>query len=114
MGTYLAALEYKIEGELDSRIGIFLRLLPDESQYTRVMLDQKDTQTFHSHLVDESLYGKIFVRQKFSGVYSASLIWRRSIPSLIYGFWLRTLPSDLSCSGGNFSISPLEPFPDHQ
>jgi hypothetical protein len=117
METYLAALDCETADVPNSRIGIFLRLLPDESQYTRVMLDQMDTQTFHFDLVKESLYRKIFVRQKFSGIHPADLmvgLWHRQLPLLMYGFWLRTLPLDLSIYGGSRSISPPKAFPDHQ
>jgi hypothetical protein len=81
-----------------------------------VRLDKTDTQTFYFRLIEESLYRKIFVRQNYSGVHSAGLTWRRSFPLLMYGFWPRTLPLDLSKLRGSLSISlpGAVPYPDHQ
>ena len=84
MDTYLAALDCEIENP-KQRIGIFLRLLPEDGQCARLRLDGTDRPNFPLDLVPESHYRKIYVRQKV----------RKSLATLdrMYGFWLRKLPS---------------------
>jgi len=80
MDTYLAALDCEVESS-KTRIGIFLRLLPEDGQCARVMIDGTDRPNFPLDLVPESHYRKIYVRQK---------VWK-TVPGLdrMYGFWLR-------------------------
>ncbi|KAH8649510.1 heterokaryon incompatibility protein-domain-containing protein [Tricladium varicosporioides] len=80
MDTYLAALDCEIESP-KTRIGIFLKLLPEDGQCARVMIDGTDRLNFPKDLVTESHYRKIYVRQK---------VWKTP-PDLdrMYGFWLR-------------------------
>ncbi|KIM98488.1 hypothetical protein OIDMADRAFT_181845 [Oidiodendron maius Zn] len=83
MDTYLAALDC-VEESHKTRIGIFLRLLPEDDQCARVMINGTDRSEFPSELVPESHYRKIYVRQK---------VWKiRPALDLMYGFWLRKMP----------------------
>jgi hypothetical protein len=105
METYFAALDCEVENLAVSRIGIFLRLLPGERQYARVRLDDGDIGAFGSTFRRECVYVSIYVRQN---------VWNIDPTDLVYGFWLRTLSSNLSGFGGLHSISPPEAFPrDH-
>jgi hypothetical protein len=83
METYLAALDCELEDIPNSRVGVFLKLLPENDQYARVLLDGADSRTFESSLAAQSTYRKIYVRQK---------VWDSPSIDRIYGFWLRKLP----------------------
>ncbi|PVH68132.1 HET-domain-containing protein [Cadophora sp. DSE1049] len=88
MDTYLAALDCEMEDIPNSRVGIFLRLLPENDQCARVLLDGTDRLTFGSELIPHSQYRKIYVRQK---------VWSSRPPmDMLYGFWLRKLPLTVS------------------
>jgi hypothetical protein len=92
METYFAALDCEVENIPNSRVGIFLRLLPEKSQYARVMLDEMDCGTFESHLASKSEYRNIYVRRN---VHTAQ-------PSMdrVYGFWIRSLPTKITTTSG--------------
>jgi hypothetical protein len=93
MDTYLAALDCQIENAPKSRLGIFLRLLPDsKDRCVRVRVDGEDIRTFDEDLVSQSKYRKIYVRQKHWGF--------RDPIDKIYGFWCRKLPLDLKSEHG--------------
>ncbi|KAH8596197.1 heterokaryon incompatibility protein-domain-containing protein [Bisporella sp. PMI_857] len=88
METYLAALDCELENIPNSRIGIFLQLLPDNGQYARVLLDGTDTRTFESGLASKARYKRIYIRQK---------AYRPYLPiDGFYGFWIRTLPTKIT------------------
>lgn len=92
METYLVALDCELEDTPNSRVGIFLRLLPEDKQYARVMLDGTDRQTFESRLAAKTEYRDIYVRQK---------IWGSRPPvDRMYGFWIRQLPTKISTLPG--------------
>ena len=84
METYFTALDCEVEGFRDSRIGIFLARLSENSQWARVMLEGADRRTFESELISKSKYQSIHVRQRVS----------ESSPAMdkMYGFWLRKFP----------------------
>ncbi|KAH8799849.1 heterokaryon incompatibility protein-domain-containing protein [Xylogone sp. PMI_703] len=87
METYFAALDCQIENAKNSRIGIFLKLMPEVSnQYVRILLEDKDRQTFEISLAAKAEFRNIYVRQNI----------RVSPPEIdrMYGFWIRTLPGD--------------------
>lgn len=80
MDTYLAALDCEREG---NRLGIFLRMLPRENRYARVMLAGEDLVVFREGLAARCKYRDVFVQQ---GVWGSVLAEER-----FYGFWMRTL-----------------------
>jgi hypothetical protein len=88
METYLAALDCVDEGPFPyNRRGIFLKMLPEQDQYARVMLDEKDTLAFPPELLSEGQYIKIYVRQQ---------VWGTPPPlDRAYGFHLRYVPSPI-------------------
>lgn len=100
MGTYLAALDCEVENSSNARIGIFLKLLPENSQCARVMVDSVDRPSFDLELIPQNQYRKIFVRQE---------VWR-SLPTLdrVYGFWLRKLPLTVFPRSRSVEHSPSE------
>jgi hypothetical protein len=86
MDTYLVGLDCELESSPDNRIGIFLRALPEEGQYARLALDGRDNEILSSHVIRQNQFRKIYVQQK---------IWGSLLPmDRIYGFWLRSFPSD--------------------
>ncbi|KAH8588644.1 hypothetical protein B0O99DRAFT_354591 [Bisporella sp. PMI_857] len=84
METYFAALDCGVEGEPDSRIGIFLKLFSRQQtdHCVRVMLGGKDRDYFKMNLVSKSHFRKVYVRQS---------AWD-TLPQMdrLYGYWLRT------------------------
>ncbi|KAL5348459.1 hypothetical protein ACLOAV_006942 [Pseudogymnoascus australis] len=80
MDTYLAALDCARDG---NRLGIFLRLLPRENHYARVMLNGEDLVIFGNGLAAKCKYRDVFVQQR---VWGSVLAEER-----FYGFWMRTL-----------------------
>lgn len=87
METYLVALDCQFENEPNSRVGIYLQLLEEESQFSRVPLDGKDSRIFPSKYVDRVIYKTLYVRQKDRPAQAADRL---------YGFWIRTLPTPIS------------------
>lgn len=87
METYLAALDCELESVPNSRVGIFLQLLPERDQYARVMVDGRDTGTVETKLVSKLQYRDIYVRQRD---YLDGPVDR------LYGFWIRTLPAPIT------------------
>ncbi|OBT66178.1 hypothetical protein VE03_05090 [Pseudogymnoascus sp. 23342-1-I1] len=80
MDTYLAALDCARDG---NRLGIFLRMLPRENHYARVMLNGHDLVIFGNGLAQKCTYRDVFVQQR---VWGSILAEER-----FYGFWMRTL-----------------------
>lgn len=80
MDTYLAALDCSRGG---NRLGIFLRLLPRENRYARVMLNGEDLIVFRDGLAAKCTYRDVFVQQRLWGSVLAE--------ERFYGFWMRTL-----------------------
>lgn len=80
MDTYLAALDCARDGK---RLGIFLRLLPRENRYARVMLGGEDLVVFTDGLAAKCTYRHVFVQQRLWGSVLAE--------DRFYGFWMRTL-----------------------
>ncbi|KFZ03837.1 hypothetical protein V502_10619 [Pseudogymnoascus sp. VKM F-4520 (FW-2644)] len=80
MDTYLAALDCARDGK---RLGIFLRLLPRENRYARVMLEGEDLCIFRDGLAAKCTYRDVFVQQRQWGSVLAE--------ERFYGFWMRTL-----------------------
>lgn len=80
MDTYLAALDCARNGK---RLGIFLRLLPRENRYARVMLGGEDLCVFRDGLAARCTYRDVFVQQRLWGSVLAE--------ERFYGFWMRTL-----------------------
>jgi hypothetical protein len=81
MDTYLAALDCKHNGQ---RLGIFLRMLPQENRYARVIVNGEDITVFTDGLAAKLLYREVFVQQR---IWGSELAEER-----FYGFWMRTLP----------------------
>ncbi|KFY22735.1 hypothetical protein V491_02736, partial [Pseudogymnoascus sp. VKM F-3775] len=65
------------------RLGIFLRMLPRENRYARVMLAGEDLVVFREGLAARCTYRDVFVQQR---VWGSVLTEER-----FYGFWMRTL-----------------------
>ncbi|OBT84267.1 hypothetical protein VE02_06966 [Pseudogymnoascus sp. 03VT05] len=80
MDTYLAALDCARDGQ---RLGIFLRLLPRDNRYARVMLGGEDLCVFREGLAQKCTYRDVFVQQRLWGSVLAE--------ERFYGFWMRTL-----------------------
>ncbi|RFU28338.1 hypothetical protein B7463_g7988, partial [Scytalidium lignicola] len=94
MEKYFAALDCELEDTPNSRIGIFLEILPKiNNQYARIHLEGKERQTFESRLAAKAQYRTIYVRQNI----------RLSPPEMdrMYGFWIRKLPEEDSTSTTN-------------
>jgi hypothetical protein len=88
METYIAALDCEDEGPFPyNRRGIFLKLLPEQDQYARVMVDGKDILTFPPELLSEGQYIETYVRQQVWGVPRPS--------DRTYGFLVRYVPSTM-------------------
>jgi hypothetical protein len=85
METYLVLLDCETDGVSEARKGIFLKLLPEQDQYARVMVNEMDIVTCPPELLAEGTYMKIYVRQQIWGTY----------PSMDrkYGFWVRSVLS---------------------
>jgi hypothetical protein len=85
METYLVLLDCEADGISKARKGIFLKLLPEQGQCARVMVNEMDIVTCPPELLAEGTYMKIYVRQQIWGTY----------PSMdrIYGFWVRSVLS---------------------
>ncbi|KAJ6779953.1 hypothetical protein PWT90_06599 [Aphanocladium album] len=70
METFMAALDCEVAGRTNSRIGIYLRMLPESEQFARVRFRDEDAgenralQTFEQHLAPTTKYRKIYVRQR--------------------------------------------------
>lgn len=94
METYLAALDCEVENKPNSRIGIFLQLLPVADQCIRVQLEGRNTRIFEQTQLSKVQYKSIYVRQR-------ELVPPQGMDRL-YGFWLRTPPLPLS-------IAPKQP-----
>ncbi|KFY98268.1 hypothetical protein V498_01533 [Pseudogymnoascus sp. VKM F-4517 (FW-2822)] len=87
MDTYLAALDCERMGVPDSRVGIFLRLLPQAGQHARVALDGEDKFVFREELAEKLMYRDVFVQQH---------LWGMALePERFYGFYLRNLSSPI-------------------
>ncbi|UKZ74702.1 hypothetical protein TrVFT333_002372 [Trichoderma virens FT-333] len=101
METYLAALDCELENTPNSRIGIYLQLLPESGQFARVLLEGADTCAFDSKLAAKAQYKDIYVRQKD---YVDRPIDR------LYGFWIRTLPTKITTvsTGENDRVSEVQ------
>ncbi|OBT92006.1 hypothetical protein VE01_09952 [Pseudogymnoascus verrucosus] len=84
MDTYLAALDCARDGQ---RLGIFLRLLPRDNRYARVMLGGEDLCVFRDGLAQKCTYRDVFVQQRLWGSVLAE--------ERFYGFWMRTLLSPM-------------------
>ncbi|KAL5316398.1 hypothetical protein ACEPPN_015443 [Leptodophora sp. 'Broadleaf-Isolate-01'] len=98
METYLAALDCEVENVPNSRVGIFLQLLPENGQYARILLDGADTRTFEAHMAAEAKYRQVYVRQK---------AYRNRPPmDRLYGFWIRKLPTEISTVSGQGDVEP--------
>ncbi|KFY07970.1 hypothetical protein V492_06653 [Pseudogymnoascus sp. VKM F-4246] len=80
MDTYLAALDCELSGH---RLGIFLRMLPRENRYARVMVNGEDLVIFDAKLAAKCTYRYVFVEQRLWGTPLAE--------ERFYGFWMRTL-----------------------
>ena len=87
MDTYFAALDCEHAGARDSRVGIFLRLLPRDDQLARVVFNGVDRGIFKADLAAKSTYRDVFVHQDAWDVVLA--------PERFYGFWLRTLSAPI-------------------
>ena len=87
MDTYLAALDCERAGVPDSRVGIFLRLLPQADQHARVALEGEDRLVFREELAEKLTYRDVFVQQH---------LWGMALePERFYGFYLRNLSSPI-------------------
>jgi hypothetical protein len=102
METYLAALDCELENIPNSRVGIFLKLLPEDGQYARVLLHGMDSRTFESELAPKTQRRSIYVRQN---------IWGSRPPmDRMYGFMIRNLPTKITTTperGDQNSISKV-------
>lgn len=99
MDIYFVALDCEVEKVSNSRVGIFLKLLPENHQCARVLQDGTDSQTFGSELIQQSKYRQIYVRQK---------VWGSSPPfDRVYGFWLRKLPLKFIANGLESHLSEV-------
>ncbi|KFY26672.1 hypothetical protein V493_03943 [Pseudogymnoascus sp. VKM F-4281 (FW-2241)] len=87
MDTYLAALDCERAGVPDSRVGIFLRLLPDADQHARVVHGGEDMFVFRDELAEKLTYRDVFVQQQMWGTTPE--------PERLYGFYLRKLSGPL-------------------
>ncbi|KFY47541.1 hypothetical protein V496_10603 [Pseudogymnoascus sp. VKM F-4515 (FW-2607)] len=87
MDTYLAALDCERAGVPDSRVGIFLRLLPQADQFARVVFEGEDIYVFREELANKLAYRDAFVQQHRWGSPSG--------PERFYGFYLRKLSAPL-------------------
>jgi hypothetical protein len=69
METFLAALDCEVDGEHDSRFGIYMRMLPGEDQFARVLRFGEDgsvasTKQFPQSLARTVKYHKAYVKQR--------------------------------------------------
>ncbi|RSL89393.1 hypothetical protein CDV31_015882 [Fusarium ambrosium] len=87
METYLAALDCELENIPNSRVGIYLQLLPERDQYVRVRLEGTDTLTFEQRLASKAQFKQIYIRQRD---------YRDRPMNRLYGFWIRTLPTKIT------------------
>jgi hypothetical protein len=85
METYLVLLDCETDGVSEGRKGIFLKLLPEQDQYARVMVNEMDIVTCPPELLAEGTYMKIYVRQQIWGTYPSR--------DRKYGFWVRSVLS---------------------
>lgn len=83
MNVYLAALDCEIEQVSDSRVGIFLELLPAFEQCARVVHDESDTMVFKDELITKSEYKKFYIRQ--------SVLSFAAPVRPLYGFYIRSM-----------------------
>ncbi|KFY04166.1 hypothetical protein O988_00955 [Pseudogymnoascus sp. VKM F-3808] len=90
MDTYLAALDCVRFG---NRLGIFLRLLPRENRYARVILNGEDLVVFAGELAAKCTYRNVFVQQRLWGSVLAE--------ERFYGFWMRTLLAPIKSKSTN-------------
>ncbi|KFY77505.1 hypothetical protein V499_03135 [Pseudogymnoascus sp. VKM F-103] len=87
METYLAVLDCERAGVPDSRVGIFLRLLPQADQHARVALEGDDRFVFREELAEKLMYRNVFVQQH---------LWGMTLePQRFYGFHLRNFSSPI-------------------
>ncbi|KFY19920.1 hypothetical protein V491_04120 [Pseudogymnoascus sp. VKM F-3775] len=87
MDTYLAVLDCERVGVPDSRIGIFLRLLPQADQLARVLFEGEDIYVFKEELAEKLTYRDVFVQQN---------LWGTALePERFYGFYVRKLSAPL-------------------
>lgn len=93
MDTFLVTLDCETRSalEIQSRCGIFLRYLKEKSQMARVSLSGSSTCTLGKTPIDFTPKS-IFVRQNVSRL--------QSEPNKKYGFWLRTLPTEIKARAG--------------
>jgi hypothetical protein len=94
---YLAALDCEEKGNT-ARIGIFLKLLPEQGQYARIMYGGKDRTNIEPDKIAETKYQKAYVRQKIRGILEST--------ERLHGFWLRTIPYKFD-SDSNWGSSRL-------
>ncbi|KFY07034.1 hypothetical protein V492_07513 [Pseudogymnoascus sp. VKM F-4246] len=87
MDTYLAALDCERAGQPDSRVGIFLSLLPQAGQHARVALEGEDRFVFKEELAETLMYRDVFVQQHLWGTTLA--------PERFYGFYMRNFSSPI-------------------
>jgi len=93
METYFVALDCEREDKYDSRIGVYLRLLPEKDQAARISLDGTDFKTFEVRSLPLVHLRQIYVRQQ---------VWTvPPQPERLYGFWIRTLPSMIMFAKGS-------------
>jgi hypothetical protein len=87
METYLAVLDCERARVPDSRVGIFLRFLPQADQHARVALEGEDTFVFREELAEKLMYRSVFVQQH---------LWGMTLePQRFYGFYLRNFSSPI-------------------
>lgn len=80
MDTYFAALDCARAGQ---RLGIFVRMLPREQRYARVVVGGEDVRAWEARMTAHSAYRDMYVQQR---VWGQALVGER-----FYGFWLRTV-----------------------
>ncbi|PVH86937.1 HET-domain-containing protein [Cadophora sp. DSE1049] len=84
MDIYFVALDCEREDKYDSRIGIYLKLLPEKDQAARISLEGSDFKNFEVRNFPLVHLRQIYVRQQ---------VWVITPqPDRLYGFWIRTLP----------------------
>ncbi|PBP26575.1 hypothetical protein BUE80_DR002502 [Diplocarpon rosae] len=103
MDTYFAALDCETEDKYDSRVGIYLRLLPEKDQAARVSVDGRDLTTFELSFSGLVHQRHLYVRQR---------VWvTPPQPERMYGFWVRTLPPMILFAKGSRYSAPDQPEP---
>lgn len=93
MDTYFVALDCERDDIYDSRIGIYLRLLPERNQ----SLDGMDLKTFELSNFPLIHLRQTYVRQRVWGISPQ--------PDRMYGFWIRTLPPTIMLATGSQNVA---------